>query len=100
MAVRTKGESKMRIVIIKFSVRDGIEVFEDDDHKGEGLSVCFINSPSINLSEKIRNRIRNLKYTCDRLPEGKEVPLSVCESIARDELEESYVNGLSGKRKP
>jgi len=91
----------MRIIVIKFN-QQNVEVFGDVilDSEFDRLSVCFINSPSHALSEKIRTRIHNLKTICDEVKTIGDVSLRVCEAIARDELEEAYITGLSGKGKP
>ena len=89
----------MRIIIIEFD-NGFIDVFEDDDQTGVGFGVCFINSPSIELSATIRSRIIELKSVCEKVPSIGDISLNICKAVARDELEEAYVNGLSGKVKP
>ncbi len=89
----------MRTIIFRFT-GGAIEVFEGDGQKNGSLSICFVNSPSAVISDKIRNRVRAVQSILDQTDSGLNITLSTCEAVARDELEEAYVNGLSGKGKP
>lgn len=91
----------MRTIFINFQNGKIIcfETFIFEAEADEPLSVVVLGIIDQRLISDIQRRILDVQAILNVMRDKDSVSLSVCAAIARDELEESYVNGLSGKSK-
>lgn len=89
----------MRTIFINFQNGKIIcfetSIFDAD----EPLSVVVVGITDQRVISSIQKRIIDVQAILSDMPDKDVVSLSLCAAIARDELEEFYVNGLAGKGK-